>query len=161
MGPGIFPPLRPTTGGARWMRAVGCAVLAAIMLVPAAAQGAPKRAVARVGAAIITQGSIVKTADLDFGTIAPPSSAGTVVLTPQSSATCTTTGGLVRIGTCRAAAFSILYRNNKHVFIGDNSNGRITLTGPGGTTMQVTNLVMGVSGLTGKQANGNWDFGKW
>jgi spore coat protein U-like protein len=163
MGPGTFASLRPNTGGARWLRAVACAVLAAIALVPSSAfaQSANKMDVAQVGAAILAEGSIVKTADLNFGTIAPPGGAGTVVLTSQSTATCTTTGPLIRFGTCRAAAFSILYKNNKHVFIGDSSNGLITLTGPGGATMQVTNLNMSVAGLTGHQSQGNWDFGKW
>jgi hypothetical protein len=136
-------------------------VLAAAALIPAQAfaQSLPKLATARTQAVLMTQGNIVKSADMDFGTIAP-GVAGTVTLSSQPSATCSASAGLVRTGPCRAAAFDILYLNNKHVFIGDSNNGVITLTGPGGATMQVTNLAMGVSGLTGKQANGNWDFGK-
>lgn len=109
---------------------------------------------------MLTQGNITKTADMDFGTIVPPGAAGTVIMTGQSLATCTS-ATLIRTGPCHAAEFTILYRNNKHVFIGDNSNGVITLTGPGGATMQVKNLAMGVVGLTGKTSGGNWDFGKW
>jgi hypothetical protein len=126
----------------------------------AAAQSLPRLATAQTQTVLMTQGNIVKSADMDFGTIAP-GSAGTVVLSAQSTATCTASAPLIRTGPCHAATFDILYQNNKHVFIGDNSNGTITLTGPSGATMQVTNLQMGVLGLSGKQANGNWDFGKW
>jgi hypothetical protein len=164
MGSGSIRLLHPRGRGARWLRADACALLAAMVVIPAqAAALPPKTAVGRIGAAILSQASIVKTADLDFGTIAPPNTAGTVVLTGQSSATCTTTGSLVRVGPCRAAAFSIFYRNNKHVFIRDGNlnNGQITLSGPGGATMKVTNLTMGVAGLTGKATQGGWDFGKW
>lgn len=108
----------------------------------------------------MTQGTIEKVADMDFGTIVP-GTAGTVVLSPQQSATCTASAPIVRTGPCRAASFDIFYLNNKHVFLRDGSNGLITLTGPGGATMQVTNLTIGAAGLTTKQTAGGWDLGKW
>jgi hypothetical protein len=54
---------------------------------------------------ILTPLSIVKGADLDFGGIVRPSSAGTVILAPTPVPTCTTTGGLIRTGPCQPAAF--------------------------------------------------------
>ena len=153
----------PAGGGAPWLRAGVRALLAAIALVPAQAYALPaKTAVANTEVAVLSQGSIVKTGDMDFGTILPPNVAGTVIMTPQAAPTCTPSASLVHTGGCHTAEFSILYKNNKHVFIRDgNNNGTITLTGPSGATMQVTNLTMGVTGLTGKASQGGWDFGKW
>ena len=158
MGPGIIASPRAHAGGARGWRALACVLLALAPFAPATA-GTSDSANAVV--ALLAQGSITKTGDMDFGTIAPPNAAGTVVMTAQQLPTCTASAPLVHIGGCHSAQFGILYRNNKHVFIGDNSNGLITLTGPGGATMQVTNLTMSSSGLTGRTSNGNWDFGKW
>ena len=163
MGPGIIPPLRPKTGGARWLRVVACAALAAIALVPAQAfaQSAPKRATGQTQAAILTPGSVAKTADMDFGTIAPPTSAGTVLMTPESVSTCTTSGPLVHTGTCRAARFDIFGKKRNKVRIRQPSGGTITLTGPSGATMLVDNLTIGVIGMS-PQGNGQgWTFGNW
>jgi hypothetical protein len=163
MGPGMI--RSPRTGAARRLRAAACVALAgaALLSVAAQAQSATNLgATADAQVAMLTQGSIEKIADMDFGTIAQPSAAGTVVLTPQIAATCTASATLVRTGLCRAARFALYQKNNKHVFIGEDNNGSITLTGPGGATMQVTNLTMDVSGLAPKQGSGGgWNFGKW
>jgi len=164
MGPGIIPPLRPNTGGARWLRAVACAALAAIALVPAQAfaQSSPKRATGQTQAAILTPGSIAKTADMDFGTIAPPTAAGTVVLSAQATAVCTPTGALVRIGTCRAARFSIFGKKRNHVKIKDPSGATVILNGPSGATMSMDNMTIGVIGMSQIGAGGNnGNFGNW
>lgn len=57
-------------------------------------------------ALILTPLVLVKGDDLIFGDIVRPAGAGTVILTPTPIASCATTGGLVRVGTCQAASFS-------------------------------------------------------
>jgi Mat/Ecp fimbriae major subunit len=68
-----------------------------------AAQAATATADAR--ATILTQVTVVKTSDLDFGTIAVGTSGGNVVVTPGGSGTCT--AGLVCSGTKTAANFTV------------------------------------------------------
>ena len=81
--------------------------------------------------------------DMDFGDITPQGTNGTVVLTPAATAVCTTTGTIIRTGTCSAARFEgdvggfFLLRVTKPV------GGQITLTGPGGATMLVNNFTFG------------------
>lgn len=105
--------------------------------------------------AILEPGSIAKVADMDFGQIAQPGNAGTVVLTPTPTAACATTGGLVRTGACRAAEFIVREARNGRVRIREENGGTITLTGPGGATMQVTNLTIDVSDMTPVAGGGN------
>jgi hypothetical protein len=132
-----------------------------LLSVPVRAQNAPRlSATADTQATMLSQGSLEKVADMDFGSMTQPSAAGTVVLSPQLSATCTASATLIRTGPCRAARFAIYFENNKHVMIRDGASGVITLTGPAGATMQVTNLTIGVSGLSPK-SGGGWNFGRW
>ena len=144
------------------MRALLCAVLAALALMPHHASAQVRTASANEAALILPPGSIVKTADMDFGTIAVLAAAGTVVLTPQATATCTPSGTLVHSGACQAAAFVIRGIRNQHVRIRDGGNtGQITLTGPGGATMLMDTETISVSGMV---ANGNgqgWRFGNY
>lgn len=98
--------------------------------------------------AILGPGSIAKAADMDFGQIAQPGNTGTVVLTPTPTATCTTTGGLVRTGTCRAAEFIVRETGQGRVRIYEENGGTVTLTGPGGATMQITNFTLDVTDMT-------------
>lgn len=147
----------------RW-RLGACALLTGAAWIPAPAQGQSVSALSRTADAQVTmlaQGSIEKVADMDFGSIAQPTAAGTVVLTPQNPATCTASATLVRSGVCRAARFSIYFENNKSVMLRDDNDGVVTLAGPGGATMQVTDLTIGVIGLTPKSGGGGWNFGKW
>jgi len=164
MGPGIIPSLRPATGIARLLRALACAVLAAIAFVPASAfaqQVSGDTATARTQAAMLTPGSVAKIADMDFGSIAQSNTAGTVVLTQQLTATCTPSGTLIRTGAGRAAHFSIYGKKNNRVFIRENNAGMVTLNGPAGATMFMDNLTIGVSGMSSKQGAVGWDFGSW
>jgi hypothetical protein len=87
---------------------------------------------------ILTPLSMVKTADMDFGNVVRPSAAGTVVLTPTTTASCTTTGGLIRSGTCRAATFMGFGATNQIVRIRFNGS-TVTLANGLGQTMTVTN----------------------
>lgn len=85
---------------------------------------------------------VINEDDMDFGDITPQGADGTVVLKPAATATCTTTGSVIRTGTCRAAtfvgdtAFLFLLRVTKPV--GD----QINLTGPGGATMRLDNFTI-------------------
>lgn len=160
MGPGIIPSLRPMTGAARRRRvAAVCACLAGMLSTPALA--APPTASAYSTASIIDSSSVVRVDDMVFGSIVQPSAAGTVVLTAGATSTCTATGGLVRSGICKSAHFSVNGKRNKRIFIRENNGGTITLTGPGGATMTVTDLSFAASEMSGRQGAGGWDFGSW
>jgi hypothetical protein len=164
MGPGIIRLLRPDGCGARWLRAGVCALLAAFAFVSSQAyaqQVSGDTATARTQVALLTPGSVAKTSDMNFGSIMQANTGGTIVLTPQNTATCTATGGLIRTGACKAASFSIYGKKNKRVFVRENNGGQITLNGPAGATMQLTNLTVGVFGMSAKQGATGWDFGSW
>lgn len=159
MGPGIIRLLRI----ARRLHCAYAVVAAAVIasaLIPQQAF-AQDTATARARVAVLTPGSVAKTADMNFGKIAQANTPGTIVLSPQQSATCAVTGGLIRSGTCRAARFSIMGRRNNKVRIRENNGGQVTLNGPGGATMSVNNLVIGVSGMTSVNGANGWDFGNY
>ena len=141
----------------------GSALLAAVALapVPALAQPQTDTATARTQVAILAPGSVLKTADMDFGSIAQSNTAGTVVLSAANAATCTVTGGLIRSGTCRAARFDIRGKKNNRVRIMDINGAAVTLNGPGGATMQMTNLSFATSGMTAVNGANGWNFGNW
>jgi hypothetical protein len=126
--------------------AAALAIAAAAVAQPAAAQQVAN-ASARTQISIQTPGSMAKTADMNFGSIAQAAAAGTVVLTPDITASCTTTGGLIRTGVCRAAGFSVVGRHNWLVRIREMNSGVVTLNGPGGATMTMTALTLGVTNL--------------
>lgn len=94
-----------------------------------------------MGATVLTPVTIVNDADLDFGNIAYTTTGGTVVLSPEASATCTTT--LVHTGNCRAATFE----GNAGFFsilrVKRPNGGSITLSGPSGATMSVDDFTFG------------------
>lgn len=94
----------PTSGVALWLRAaaLACAMLCGAIGTAVSAAGT---ASAPSQATVLNPLSLVKTADLDFGNIITPSTAGTVVLVPTSSPSCSVTGGLVHSGACQPAAF--------------------------------------------------------
>ena len=159
MGPGIIRLLRLARRlhGA-W--AVVAAVVMASALFPQQAL-AQDTGTARAQAVVLTPGSVAKTADMDFGKIAQANTPGTIVLSPQDSATCAITGGLIRSGTCRAARFSIMGRRNNRVRIRQNNGGQVTLNGPNGATMSVNNLTIGINGMTSINGGNGWDFGNY
>jgi hypothetical protein len=123
----------------------GAALACALLPVPALAQQGFGAADAQV--ALLDPGSIATVADMEFGQIAQPGTAGTVVLAPTPTASCTVTGGLVRTGACQAATFAVLWRNNRFVRIRQMNGGTITLAGPGGATMTVNALTLNVSNM--------------
>jgi hypothetical protein len=150
--------------GAHRLRAAACALLVALALLPtsAAAQMVQTDSdSARSQAVFLTPGSITRTRDMNFGTIAPAITPGTVVLTPEQVATCTASAPLVRTGTCTSARFAIRGKRNNRVRIRQNNGGTITLNGPGGATMFLTNLAFGSTGMTAVNGGNGWDFGNW
>jgi len=86
---------------------------------------------------------------------------GTITLSPAYTAVCTITGGLVRTGQCTSAEFSIRGRRNNKVRIREVNGGVITLNRPGGGTMTVSNLTIGISGMTSVNGANGWNFGNW
>jgi hypothetical protein len=144
MGPGIFRSPGVCTGRARRLRAVACAALACLALVPAAAaaQSAGRPASANSEATLLVAGTVASSTDMNFGTIAV-TTAGTVKVSAAASPTCITTGVLVRTGPCTAATFEGRVRWLFPLQITPPSGGAINLTGPGGATMVVDNFTFG------------------
>jgi hypothetical protein len=162
MGPGII--RQPRLSARRYRGA--CALLAASFAALASSHAAAQAvdgdtATARIQTVIQTPGSIDKTADMNFGSIAQSSNAGTVVLTPANSATCTTTGGLIRTGVCRAARFSIYGRRNWKVRIRETNGGVVTLNGPAGATMTMNAITMSYTDLTPVNGANGWNLGRY
>lgn len=145
----------------RLQRRVACGLLAAALLAPIPALAQSNTAAGNSQAVLLDPGSIAKTVDLDFGRIVQPLAAGTVVLTPSSSASCSTTGGLVRSGPCRAAEFAILGRRNWKVRVRETNSGVITLTGPGGATMTMTDISFASVSLTATGGANGWNLGRY
>jgi len=123
-----------------------CALLAAALTpLPAAAQ---QQGQARMRTQIAGPATFSNDADMDFGRIMPSTSSGTVVMTPSASPTCTTTGGLVRTGSCSAAAFIGIVLPNADLSIERPPGDRIDLIGPGGATMQLDTFTFGSTAPT-------------
>ena len=162
MGPEIIRPPRPR---ARWYRGA-CALLGGILAVLLPAQIRAQSVEGDTGTAqtlavIQTPGSIEKTADMTFGSIAQPNNAGTVVLTPASSATCATTGGLIRTGVCRAARFGIYGRRNWRVRIRETNGGVVTLNGPAGATMTMNTITIDPVDMSPTNGGNGWNLGRF
>lgn len=85
--------------------------------------------------------SIVKSEDLDFGTIIPDTG-GTVVLDPTLTPTCTTTGAVIRSGVCQPAEFVGAGSVNQRVRVRLPAQARMTVSNGAGATMQVTDMLV-------------------
>ena len=116
----------------------------------------PGQALAQAGAdsdsadavvGILDNGQMTRLADMDFGVIAQRVGAGTLTMVPQTSA-CSASAGIFHQGACQPARFSIRFRKHNRVRIRQMNSGTITLTGPGGATMTVTNLSIAVTDMT-------------
>jgi hypothetical protein len=97
---------------------------------------------------IVDSSTLQNDADMDFGDIIPSASAGTVVLTPSATPTCTATPSLVRSGPCKAAEFSGTALAGAQLRVRRPNGNSITLTGPGGATMTVTAFTFGSTAPT-------------
>ena len=146
-------------------RAVGALAAAfamAVLPAPAAAQMIQRGFdSAETIVAIMEPGSIENITEMNFGRIAQSNNPGTVVLTPNPTATCTVTGGLIRTGACRGAMFVVMGRRNWRVRIRELSGGSVTLNGPAGATMQVTDLTFSRSGMHSVNGGNGWNLGRW
>lgn len=98
--------------------------------------------------------SLSNTEDLDFGKVSY-TAAGTVVLTPGATPTCTVTGGVLHYGECTAAVFEGFGETNRTVRIKLPGAGGITLVGPGGATMLVSGVTSDGSPALGPPLTGN------
>ena len=156
MGLGYFRKARPH-GRPSLRHGAARALLAALalVLVPAQAFAQSDDEVVDARAVVLVSGTLAKIQDMDFGQIAQPSIAGTVTLSPTPIPTCGTTGGLVRTGPCEAAEFAIMGRKNDLARVRELNSGVVTLTGPGGATMTMTNISIGVSGMVAANGGGN------
>lgn len=126
---------------------------AACALAPLSAR-AQDSASANVRVGMIGPASVIKLQDMDFGRIAVYGTAGTVVLNPATSA-CTITGNLIQQGTCKRAEFTVQGRRNDRVRIREMNSGVVTLTGPAGATMTVTDFTINYSGMSPVSGGGN------
>lgn len=115
--------------------ALACALLAAT---PARADTATTSATAQ--AIIVAPLSLAANQTMNFGRIAPTPAGGTVVLNPDTNV-CTTTGTIVRVGTCRPAEFSGMGVRRMRVRITLPTTITLTRVGGGGT-MTVNNLAL-------------------
>lgn len=122
----------------RGLRALACLVLAGLLALPAAAQAA-ENGPNTVSLVLIQPLSIVKSEDMDFGTVIPETG-GTITINPASSPTCTVTGGLIRSGVCQPAEFVGAGSVNQRVRVRLPAQARMTVSNGAGATMQVTNM---------------------
>lgn len=121
------------------------AVGAALAASPAAAQ---QQAYATMNVEIGDPTTMHHDADMDFGMIMPSTTLGTVVMTPSATPTCTTTGGIVRTGPCKAATFTGVAFFHADLRVQRPSGDRIDLVGPGGATMRLQDFTFGSTGTT-------------
>lgn len=121
------------------------------MLAAPAARAQAVPASVAVQTVIVSPLSLIRTNNLDFGTIAPRPTAGTVALDPVSNI-CSTTGALLHTGNCAPAAFAGMGSRNMLVRI--NVAGNTNLTGPG-RTMVMDNMTLKTAPDLTVQVNGN------
>jgi len=128
----------------RRLRASGeraaCALLVAVALAPAPALAQVDTDFALVRGEILDTMVVENEADLDFGDLLPGTANGTVVLTPSATPTCTTNNGIIHTGNCRAARFDGSASFLFPLRVTRPPGNQLTVTGPMGATMQVTNL---------------------
>jgi Domain of unknown function (DUF4402) len=119
-----------------WLAAGGAASLAAVA--PAYAQGDTKPAEAQI--AIVKPLVFLKVDDLNFGTVIPTGTAGTVTVAPSGARS--KTGGVVLTGVgWQPSKFAGYGANNQIVTISLGAN-QINITGPG-APMRVHDFVIG------------------
>ncbi len=139
------------------MRVAGTAALfGAAFAAPATAQAQSNGGTFESRVGLIDPLTITKLSDLDFGDLVV-TTAGTVVLTPTATATCTTTGGVIHSAECTPATFGGSGPTGQRVRVRRPIGRTITLTGPG-ADMTVTNITInGNPTLTPTQSNPNWE----
>ena len=130
--------LPPAIARFRGLFVLGWLLLAGGLALPGtghAAENGPNT----VSLVLIQPLSIVKSEDMDFGTIIPETG-GTITINPASSPTCTVTGGVIRSGICQPAEFVGAGTVNQRVRVRLPVGARMTVSNGAGATMQVTNM---------------------
>lgn len=122
----------------RGLRALACLLFAGMLATAGPAQ-ARETGTSTAGTILIQPLSIVKSEDMDFGTIIP-GTGGTVVLDPALNPVCTTTGGVIRSGVCQPTEFVGAGSVNQRVRVRLPPQARMTVSNGAGATMQVTNM---------------------
>lgn len=84
--------------------------------------------------------NVTKSEDMDFGNVVIATGAGTIVLAPTPTPTCTVTGGIIHSGACQPAEFVGAGRVNRIVRVRIPPSGRMTVTNATGATMRIDNM---------------------
>ena len=154
MGPKFATSARSSAPARLLARGISAVFAAACALSGTHAAAQAQQADAR--ATMVGPASVYKDADMNFGTVGTLGVGGTVTIEPLATNSCLETGDLVRIsGPCTPATFTVTGRRNMLVRIRNRSGNTITLTGPGGATMNVNLIVIGVSGMILSPGGGN------
>jgi hypothetical protein len=132
------------------LAAVACLVGGA-MAVPASAQ---ETASSQAKTAVVQPLSLAKTDDMDFGQVAV-TGAGTVVMTASATPSCTVTGAIAKYGLCQNAVFEGYGQTGRSVRLKVPGSQGITITGPGGATMKITNVATSGGTTLGPPTTGN------
>lgn len=141
----------PTSVSRTLHAAVALLLACCVMLAAPAARAQATPASVTAQTVIVTPLSLIRVNNLDFGTIAPRPTAGTVALDPISNI-CSTTGALQHVGNCTPASFAGMGSRNMVVRI--NVAGNTNLTGPG-RTMVLDNMTLKTAPDLTVQVNGN------
>lgn len=124
----------------RRLRALVCLLCAGVLALPGTAH-ASENGTSTASTVIVRPLSVVKSEDMDFGTIIP-STGGTVTIVPTLSPVCTTTGALIRSGECQPAEFVGAGSFGQLVRIRIPPGGQMTVTNGTGGTMLVNNMTV-------------------
>ena len=122
------------------LRGLACLLLAGVLALPDAAHAA-ESGTSTASTILVKPLSIVKSEDMDFGTIIPETG-GTVVLNPTINPTCTTTGALIRSGECQPAEFVGAGSVLQLVRVRIPPNARMTVSNGAGATMRVDDMTV-------------------
>ena len=101
---------------------------------------------AKAKATVVAAVTVEKTNDLNFGTIVPGSTAGTVTVTNGGAATCTGTGVVCMVNTANAASFDVTGAAGSSVAVTYTDS--VSLTGPAGSTPMTATLNKTATPLT-------------
>ena len=141
------PPLLPSLMRSRlplsgtFVRALACPLVAGAGMLPYAAQAQASTTIT-ARTTVVDNLSVVKSHDMDFGDIFVSSGAGTIVMTPTVTPTCTVTGGIVRSGACQPAEFVGAGRLNRLVRVRIPPSARMDITNAGGAIMRIDNMTV-------------------
>lgn len=135
----LMGPILPFSGAL--LRGIACLLLAGAGVLPVAAQ-AQESATITARTALVDNLSVVKSRDMDFGEIVVATGAGTIVMNPAATPTCTVAGGIIKTGVCQPAEFVGAGRLNRLVRVRIPASARTTVTNATGATMRIDNMTV-------------------